>query len=137
MDKNFESRFRAATKAADQSGITEPRATNVAYNPRLKRIVVDLANGSTFIFPPALAQGLSDAETKELKNVAITPSGEGLRWESLDVDLSLTSLLTGIFGNRAWMSELGRRGGKSTSELKSAASRVNGRKGGRPSRKLA
>jgi hypothetical protein len=132
MDKEFEERYMKAVEAARESDGIEPRAVGVKYDPRLKRIVVDLANGTTFIFPPSLAQGLADASVQDLKNVSITPSGEGLRWESLDADLSLTSLLMGIFGSKKWMSELGRRGGKARSDAKATASRENGRKGGRP-----
>ncbi len=40
-----------------------------------------------FLFPPELAQGLRGASAKDLANVEITPSGEGLRWPNLDADL--------------------------------------------------
>lgn len=137
MDKDFKERYKKAIDSAKKNDRVEPRATGAKYDARLKRIVVDLANGTTFIFPPSLAQGLADASAKDLKDVSITPSGEGLRWKSLDADLSLTSLLMGIFGNKAWMSELGRQGGKASTEAKALASRTNGRKGGRPRRKVA
>jgi len=137
MDNDFELRYKKAVEAARKSDSLEPRATRVHYDVKLKRIVVDLANDTTFIFPPALAQGLQDASEQDLSDVIITPSGEGLRWESLDADFSLTSLLMGIFGNNAWMAELGRHGGKAKSEAKVTASRANGRKGGRPRQKVA
>ncbi len=137
MDKDFTERYKKAIDSAKKSDRVEPRAIGAKYDARLKRIVVDLDNGTTFIFPPLLAQGLADASAKDLKDVSITPSGEGLRWKSLDADLSLTSLLMGIFGNKAWMSELGRQGGKASTEAKALASRTNGRKGGRPRRNVA
>ena len=37
-----------------------------------------------------------------------------------------------LFGTKAWMSELARRGGRITSPAKAAAARANGAKGGRP-----
>jgi hypothetical protein len=137
MDKEFDKRYKKAVETAKLSDKIEPRATNAFYDVKLERFVVDLANGATFIFPPSMTQGLADASAKDLKEVTITPSGEGLRWERLDADLSLTSLLMGIFGSKSWMSELGRQGGKAKTTAKVQASRENGRKGGRPRRKTA
>lgn len=67
-----------------------------------------------------------------LATVELTPSGKGLRWDEPDIDLSIQGLLVGIFGSKVWMSEVAAKGGSSTSEKKKAASRLNGRKGGRP-----
>ena len=53
-------------------------------------------------------------------------------WEALRVDFSVAGLLAGVFGTRAWMAEVGRRGGRATTEAKAAAARANGAKGGRP-----
>lgn len=108
---------------------TEPRAAKARYDRRSKRVVVDLLNGATFAFPAHLAQGLDKASDDELAEVEVLGSGYGLRWETLDVDLSIPGLLAGIFGTRRWMAELA---GRSTSEAKAAAARANGGKGGRP-----
>jgi hypothetical protein len=37
-----------------------------------------------------------------------------------------------VFGNRRWMSEIGKRGGAARTAAKAAAARTNGRQGGRP-----
>jgi len=51
----------------------------------------------------------------------------------LDADLYLPGLLEGFLGSKQWMaSRLGQMGGKSRSAAKKAASRANGRLGGRP-----
>ncbi|MGB7203008.1 MAG: DUF2442 domain-containing protein [Pyrinomonadaceae bacterium] len=135
MDKEFEKRYKKAVEAAKLSDKIEPRATNAFYDAKLKRFVIDLTNGATFIFPPSMTEGLAGASTKDLREVTITPSGEGLHWDRLDTDLSLTSLMIGIFGSKTKMSELGRQGGKAKTAAKVQASRENGRKGGRPRRR--
>ena len=64
----------------------------------------------------------------------------GLRWDALDVDLSVAGLASGVFGGEAWMRELemegarkmGRRGGQARGGAKARAARVNGARGGRP-----
>ena len=52
--------------------------------------------------------------------------------DRLDADFNIAGLVAGIFGTKAWMSQLGRKGGQSTSSAKAESSRNNGKKGGRP-----
>ncbi len=108
---------------------TEPRAAVARYDAPVRRIVVELTNGCTFTFPPAMAQGLEHATDAELEAIEILGQGYGLHWEALDVDLSLPGLMAGIFGTKAYMA---RRAGQATSPAKANASRINGAKGGRP-----
>jgi Protein of unknown function (DUF2442) len=54
----------------------------------------------------------------------VTPSGYGLHWESLDVDLGVPQLVAGIFGTKAWMAKLERLGGQVKSAAKEKASQV-------------
>jgi len=49
---------------------------------------------------------LAGANDKALSNIEVSPSGAGLSWPDLDADFSLSSLMTGIFGSRAWMRKL-------------------------------
>lgn len=126
-------------KQAREKGDSEPKAVSAYFEPKNGRIVVDLNSGVTFMFPVALAQGLSDAENEDLAEVEVTPGGMGLYWETLDVDLSISGLLAGIFGSKAWMSDLyanlGKKGGSRKSPAKTKAARVNGKLGGRPRQK--
>ena len=62
----------------------------------------------------------------------IPDKGAGLHWPALDVDLTVPGLVSGIFGSKTWMSELGRAGGRQRSPARAAASRANGHLGGRP-----
>ena len=44
-------------------------------------------------------------------------------------DFSIPELVAGIFGPKAWMTELGRKGGKVTSNTKATATRKNESRG--------
>ena len=67
-----------------------------------------------------------------VKAVELSARGKGLYWPKLDLDVSVPDLLAGCLGTKAWMTALARKAGQVTSEAKSASSRENGRKGGRP-----
>ena len=127
-------RYRRASQEGAKAAASEPRAISARYDAGMERVIVDLANGCQFVFPPGIVQGLASAPSGALAKVTVTPAGGGLYWEDLDVDLSVPNLAMGIFGTRAWMRELGRRGGLRRSQAKTRASRINGRKGGRPPR---
>jgi hypothetical protein len=119
----------AATERGRLARLAEPRAASARYDRVNGRVVVDLTNGCSFMFPPRLAQGLEAASDDHLSEVEILGSGYGLHWESLDTDLSVPGLMAGLFGTRAYMA---RRAGRASSPAKAAAARVNGAKGGRP-----
>lgn len=111
---------------------SKPRAVAACYDASSGRIVIDLTNGCNFAFPARRVQELADASDAELAAVEIAGAGFGLRWDGRDADLSLQGLMNGLFGTKAWMSDLARRAGQSRSPAKAAAARVNGAKGGRP-----
>jgi hypothetical protein len=107
-DRAFNQEYERAKRAAARADRIEPRARSARYDRRTNRIVVELRNGATFMFPTELAEGLAGGSPKELAEVRVTPSGAGLRWPSLDADLSLPNLLAGEFGSKSWMAKLGR-----------------------------
>jgi hypothetical protein len=125
--------FDAAVKRGKLAGASEPRAASARYDRKLGRVIVELTNGSTFAFPPHLAQGLENATDEELAGIEILGSGYGLHWEALDADFSVPGLLAGIFGTRAYMAHVA---GRATSPAKAAAARANGAKGGRPRKSI-
>jgi hypothetical protein len=121
-----------ATKAGEARLARQPRAAKAHYDARKARLVVELTNGVIMMLPPKLLQGLEGATPAQLAKVEVTPLGTGLHWEALDADLGVAELATGIFGSKAWMSELARAAGSRTSARKAATSRENGKRGGRP-----
>jgi hypothetical protein len=132
--------LQRAPQAAAQ-GLTQVvpalQAVAARFDARKKRVVVELANGSSFAFPPDLAQGLARARPAELAEIEISPMGTGLHWPRLDADLSVEGLLAGVFGSRAWMRQHAARAGSATSPQKTLAARANGAKGGRPRKAIA
>ncbi len=132
IEENLLEEIAKAKQAWQEAEATEPRAISVKYDQDQDLIVIHLKNGSIFIFPPRLAQGLAEATPEQLADFWIPPSGKSIHWDSLDVDFGIPELVMGIFGTKSWMAELGRKGGQATSKAKSEAARKNGKKGGRP-----
>jgi len=117
----------------------EPRVTGVAYRsgPGLDLLILQMSDGHRCVLPREDLQGLQGATRQQLSQIEILGNGTGLHWPALDVDLYVPALLQGIYGTRKWMAGIGARGGAATSGAKKRASRVNGRKGGRPKRQVA
>ena len=135
MDLN-DQKFKDANKRAAEKQSATPLAISAHYDRRLERIVVELSSGVGVMFAPIHVQGLEHTPVKDIGKIEVTPSGLGIRFPALDIDLYLPALLEGMLGTKQWMaSSNGRIGGKSTSESKAASARANGRLGGRPARK--
>jgi hypothetical protein len=122
-------KMRPAVREAREADRIEPRASAVRYDPRKGLIIVDLRSGLAFGFPPERIAGLAGSSAKDLSTARISPSGDGLHWEELDVHVSLTGLMSEALSLREWAPRIM---GKARSEPKARASRLNGLKGGRP-----
>jgi hypothetical protein len=126
----------AAIALANSREPYRPKAVAAVYRRKDDAIAIRLATGVELAIPRKLLQGLEHATPAQLAGVEIVGAQDGLHWESLDVDHYVPSLIEGVFGNRRWMSEIGKIGGSARTAAKRSASRKNGRKGGRP-RKVA
>jgi hypothetical protein len=112
-------------------------AETVEHVPGLNLLIVKLNTGRRLVFPIEDLQGLDKAMHEDLQNYELLGRGTGISFPSLDVNLYVPALIEGVYGNRRWMAQLGRKGGKARSEAKRRASKTNGAKGGRPARTAA
>ena len=127
--------YRSATRRGREMLASMPVAVEAHYDPKIDRIVVRLSSKVEISFSPHDAQGLDHGTAAELSDIEITPPGLGLHWPQLDADLWVPGILEGMMGSRKWMAaRLGQAGGQATSPAKKAASRANGKLGGRPKR---
>ena len=125
--------FERANERARELEARVPRAVSARYDRKTGRIAIHLSSKLIVSFSPADVQGLENAKPSQLAEIEISPSGFGIHFPALDADLYVPALLEGFLGSRAWMaSRLGQIGGRSRSKAKKAASRANGKLGGRP-----
>lgn len=111
-----------------------PKAVAAKYCQEADTIVIKMATGVEIVIPRKLMQGLESATPAQIAKVKVEDFGSALHWGAIDIDHYVPALIEGVFGNRRWMSEIGKQGGSKRSSAKTSAARANGRKGGRPKR---
>jgi hypothetical protein len=113
---------------------SEPRALTVEHIPGLNLLIVGLSNQRRLAIPVEDVQGLGNATREQMRKYKLIGRGTGISFPELDVDLYVPALIEGVYGNRRWMAQLGKKGGKARTEAKRIAARANGARGGRPAR---
>ena len=127
----------AALGRAQRFAPYDRRVTHATYDSKNDQVRLLLTNGVAVSIPRKYLQGLDQAKSSDLLNIEQLGGGTGLHWPRLNVSHYVPGLLNDVFGTKQWMAHLGHVGGTSRSEAKKAAARVNGLKGGRPSKKRA
>ena len=117
-------------RTAERRGVEERRlsATHVSYDAPRAEILLRLYSGATVTIPRRFFFQIEHATDSELANVELSPAGWLIVFPALDADYSVVGLLRDVFG----LTEQRRRAGATKSPARAAASRANGKKGGRP-----
>jgi hypothetical protein len=115
----------------------DPVARSVEYIPSLRLLIVQLSNGRRLALPIEDVQGLGSATDEQLRKNELLGGGTGISFPDLDVDLYVPALIEGVYGNRRWMAQLGRKGGSAKTDAKRRAAQANGARGGRPKKAVA
>ena len=122
-----------AARARGEERMREPRAESAGYDAARDRIVLRLTSGAEVTFARRDLQGLEHASPDDLEPIEVESFGLGLHFPKLDADLYVPALLESVLGSKRWMAaRLGAAGGRARSSVKAAASRQNGKRGGRP-----
>lgn len=98
--------FHAGNKRALQRMARAVRAVSAKYDRRIGMVVVQLSSGLYLQFRPRDIQGMEHARPSDLREIVISPSGQGLYLPALDADVYVPGLLRGVLGSRAWMNSL-------------------------------
>lgn len=93
----------AALARGRDARMAEPRIREARYDRVAARMVVELTNGCTFLFPPRSLEGLETASDDEIAAVEVLGRGSGLHWNRGGADYTIAGLLAGRFGTRAYM----------------------------------
>jgi hypothetical protein len=124
--------FKAA-KARGDARLRGPRAESAHYDAGRNRVIVRLTTGVEIGFAPRDVEGLQHASVDDLRTIKVEAFGLGIHFPKLDADIYVPALLEGVLGSKRWMAaRLGAAGGRTRSVAKAAASRENGKRGGRP-----
>ena len=128
----------ATAKSRGEARMRGPRAESARYDAGRNRVIVRLTTGVELGFAPGNVEGLERASQDDLRVIEVEAFGLGIHFPKLDADLYVPALLEGVLGSKRWMAErLGAAGGRTRSPAKAAASRENGKRGGRPRRSAA
>ncbi|MEX1258295.1 MAG: DUF2442 domain-containing protein [Gemmatimonadota bacterium] len=98
----FARQNQRARREAREADRVEPRALAVSYDADSGLVLVRLRGGYVFGFPPHVVPGLENADRSDLSSARISPSGDGLHWDDLDVQASLTGLMVEALDLQRW-----------------------------------
>jgi hypothetical protein len=117
-----EQEFDAITRSTAQQMRGQLLAVSARYDRRGGRVMITLNTGAVVGFPLGVLPGLEHATAEDLRRIEVEAGGYGLHVAALDADISVPSLLEDQLGSPAMR----------IARSRTAASRANGRLGGRP-----
>jgi len=89
--------------------------------------MIALNNGAIVGFPLSVLPGLEQAGSDDLRRIEVQEGGYGIHVAALDADISVPGLLEAQLGSTAMK----------VAQTRAAASKTNGRLGGRPRKPTA
>lgn len=123
---------RAHEQSARKHGM---RSTSARYDRATERVMLELTNGFLLGIPVHAIPALRSATSTQRAAAKVDVSGSVLRWDALDIDVSIPALILSVVDVPEKRRHLASLVGQTTSPKKATASRKNGAKGGRPKKK--
>lgn len=126
-----------------QASLDAPKSpwqlTAIAYTRPHHELTLSFEQGVKLCVPVSLIPLLAKAKQKDLTAVTLSPSGEIILFDSIDIHLSSRSVIEAallVMPEGIFASQFGARGGARSSAAKKKSSAENGKKGGRPKKKV-
>jgi hypothetical protein len=95
--------FELANQRGKEATSRFSPAVDVRYDEATGNLLVTLKSGVSIVVLAAAIQGLEEANSEQLSHVEISPSGLGLHFPAIDVDVYLPGILEGSFGTKRWL----------------------------------
>ena len=132
-----EAEWRATITASQEYWRTATKIVAARYDRARDTIVIDLSTGVTLAVPRSAIAGFRKAKSPDFADLEIGPEGQTLWSDAIDDGVEFEQLPMIVFGQDI-IGFLGARiNASKKSPARAKASRANGRKGGRPRKKVA
>lgn len=116
---------------------TEFRASSAQYDAKRDTIELTMVDGWGLVFRRQQIPEFAELDAHHMDALQVSPAGTAILVEESDVHVSVHGLVTSFISPHLMAATLGQMGGKTSSPAKKRTAQANGKKGGRPKRKVA